>query len=304
MLFASESLQILENRIAFGMAGILGAKVRGVGEHRHDLFLDRFRIIGQIDAIAHGFAHLEFAIRSRQTPANRIPREKDFGFGEHLFVSGVELMGDFRGLLDHRGLVFARGNDGRAEREDIRGLGNRIGQETDRDALAEFANRELAFHRGVAYEARIGDEIHEIAREFEELGNAGLNEKSDFGGVNSRGKVIERDLDHVIAHLLDIPGVIRKGLGIRDHDVHFVKAAFVLQGNPLAEGSHIMADVEFSRRTVARQHNGGDFLFFFHVRFSFREQILTRASRKCVRIPLLGDFSFRLYNILCCERII
>ena len=51
-------------------------------------------------------------------------------------------------------------------------------------------------------------------------------------------------------------------------------------------------------------NNGGDFLFFFHVRFSFREQILTRASRKCVRIPLLGDFSFRLYNILCCERII
>ena len=126
-------------------------------------------------------------------------------------------------------MVFSRGDHRRAKGKDVRGLGNRVGQETHGDAFAEPAHSKFIFHGGVANEPRIGHQIQEIASQLEQFGNAGLHEDMDFRWVNARGEIIQSDLNDVVPDFLDVPRVVGEGLGVGDHDEHLVEFAFVLK---------------------------------------------------------------------------
>ena len=140
MLVTREGFKIHEDGVILGMAGIIDLQMGGVGEHRHDLLGDGLLVIAKINRVIQGFAHLGFAIRPRKPSAGFGGRKHDLWLNEGLTIGDIELMGDFLGLFDHRGLVFANRNDGRSKKKDVRGLGNRICKETNGDGFPEFAH--------------------------------------------------------------------------------------------------------------------------------------------------------------------
>ena len=110
VLIIAEGVQIYEHRVALGLAGVADLQVVGVGEHTHDHGADVLRLVGQIDAVAQGFAHLRLAVGAGQTQAGLVVRQQGRGLHQRLAVQLIEAADDLAGLLQHGQLVLAYGH--------------------------------------------------------------------------------------------------------------------------------------------------------------------------------------------------
>ena len=188
-------------------------------------------------------------------------------------------MDDLARLLDHRLLVLARGHGRRLEGRDVRRLADRIGEEAHRNALAlrrialdgllrETAHLDLGLHRRVALQPLHGDQIHVVERQLAQLRHLRLDEERRLLGIEAARKVIERHFDDVLPHLLRIVGIVRQRLCVGDHDEDPLEFARVLQLHATAQRAYVMAQMEPTGGSVARQYD------FFH-----NAKILQYATR-------------------------
>ena len=119
MLVLAESVEISEYCVALDMARIGYVDMKRVSIHGHDLFMDLFGRLAEIDAVAERLGHLGLSVNSRETEACRVVRKHDVWLYESLAVDGVELADNLDSLLKHRFLVFAYRNCSSLEGADI-----------------------------------------------------------------------------------------------------------------------------------------------------------------------------------------
>ena len=164
-------------------------------------------------------------------------------------------MDDLAALLQHGHLILARRDGGGAERRDVGGLTDGVGEEADRDAGLEVLLLDLRLDGGVALQAGHRDEVHIIEAQLGQLRHHGLNEDVGLGGVDAHGQIVQRHLQNVLAHLLRVVGVVGQRLCISDHDVDLIELAGVLQPDALLQGANVMAHMQTARGAVAGQDN-------------------------------------------------
>ena len=150
------------------------------------------------------------------------------------------------------------GDGGGAERRDVRRLAYGVGEEAHGDAGLEVAHLYLGLHRGIALQARDGDEVHVIERQLAQLRYLRLDEQGAAFGVKPAGQVVQRHFDDILPHLLGGVHVIGQGLGVRDEDEHLGIVSGVLKLHAAAQRPHVVADVQAAGGAVAGQD---DFLF-------------------------------------------
>ena len=144
-------------------------------------FLTSSAVIGQVDAVAEGLAHLGLAVDTGQAQAGLVVREQDLRLDQRVPVNRIELADDFLCLLKHRepdphppdtavalnAVMSAR-------------LTDRIGEETDRDAGFKVAHLDFGFHSGIALEPGYGNQVHIIERQLAEFRDLRLDEHGGF----------------------------------------------------------------------------------------------------------------------------
>ena len=200
-------------------------------------------------------------------------------FDERGPVYRVELVDDLARLLDHRLLVLARGHGRRLEGRDVRRLADRIGEEAHRNALAlrrialdgllrETAHLDLGLHRGIPLQPGYRHQVHIVKSQFRKLRNLGLDKQRGHCRVKTAGQIIQRHLNDVLPHLLRIVGIVRQRLCVGDHDEDPLEFARVLQLHATAQRAYVMAQMEPTGGSVARQYD------FFH-----NAKILQYATR-------------------------
>ena len=90
-----------------------------------------------------------------------------------------------------------------------------------------------------------------------------------LGRVDAHSQIVQRHLQHVLAHLLRVIGVVRQGLRVGDHDKDLVELAGVLQPDTLLQRADIVADMETARWAVARQNDLFHTFLLFHQAYLF-----------------------------------
>ena len=259
VLIGAECVEIGEDRISFHMPGVVAAQVGRVGEHGHDLRLDVFRRIREVDAVADGFAHLRFAVGAGQAQAGFVCGKDDVWFDQDFAVDVIEFADDLACLLEHRLLVFAGRDMGGLEGRDVARLADRVAEETGRNAGFEILLLDFCFDSRISLETRNGDEVHIVHGEFGELRYHGLDEDAGLRRIDADGEVVESDLAHISSDLLWIVRVVRERLSVSDHDVDVVEFAGVLQLDAFAQGADVVADMKAAGRAVAGKND------FFHM---------------------------------------
>ena len=225
---ATECVQIDEYRVAFHFSGILHTDVVRISEHGHDLGSDIFRFVGQVDAVAKGFAHFCLTVDTRQTQAGLVAWQDDLWLSQGLAVYAVELVYDFFTLFDHRHLVFTYRYTCGTESGDVSGLADRITEESNRDAGFEVSHLDLSFYSRVTLYTGYGNQIHIVESQLSQFRDHGLNENRGFLRVQTTGKIIECYLHDVLTNFLRVFCVIGQCLRIGDHNIDFVIVAGVL----------------------------------------------------------------------------
>ena len=200
------------------------------------------------------FAHLGLAIGAGQAQAGGVVGQQYFRLDERVAINRVEASHDFARLLNHRFLVFAGRHGGGTEGRDVRSLADGVGEEAHRDAGGEAAHLYLGLHRGVALQARHGDEVHVVECQFAQFGYLRLDEYRDFLRVEPAGEVIECHLDDVLAYLFRVVRVVGQGLRVGYHDEHAVERAGVLQFHAPPERANVMPQVQFAGGAVAGEY--------------------------------------------------
>ena len=265
VLIIAEGVQIHEHRVALGLAGVADLQVVGVGEHTHDLGADVLRLVGQIDAVAQGFAHLCLAVGAGQTQAGLVVRQQGRGLHQRLAVQLIEAADDLAGLLQHGQLVLAYGHGVGHEGGDVRRLADGIGQEAHGDAVVKAPQLDLRLHGGVAFQPGQRHQVHVVEGQLRQLTHHGLDEHMALGGVQTAGHVVQRHLEDVLPHLTGVVEIVGQGLGVGDHKEQLFKLAAVLQDDAVAEGAYIVAHVQAAGGAVAGEddltHNRDSFLY-------------------------------------------
>ena len=254
VLGAAEGVEVDEYGVVLDVARVLRADVQRVGVHRHDLLAYLLGLFGEVDAVAERFAHLRLAVGAGEAQAGLVVGEHDFRLGERLAVDGVEFVDDFAALLEHRRLVLADGDDGRAEGRDVRRLAYRVAEEADGDARLEVAHLYFRLDGRVALDARDCDKVHVVEGQLGELRYHRLDEDGRLLGVDSAGEVVERYLEDVAADFLGVLGVVGERLRVGYHYVDFVEFPGVLERHAALERAYVMSNVEAARRAVAGQY--------------------------------------------------
>ena len=251
---AAEGVEVDEYGVVLDVARVLRADVQRVGVHRHDLLAYLLRLFGEVDAVAERLAHLRLAVGAGQAQAGLIVGEHDVRLGERLAVDGVEFMDDFAALFEHRRLILADGDDGRAEGRDVRRLAYRVAEEADWDARLEVAHLDFRLDGRVALDARDRDEVHVVEGQLRQLRYHRLDEDGRFLRVDAAGEIVERYLEDVAADFLGVLRVVGERLRVGYHYVDFVEFPGVLERHAALERAYVMSHVEAARRTVAGQY--------------------------------------------------
>ena len=257
ILRTAEGVQIDEDGVPLGVAGVLPAQVGGVGEHGHDLGADVLGTVGQIDAVAQGLAHLGLAVNARQAQTRLVLGQDDLGIHQGVAIDGVELVDDLLALLQHGQLILAHGDGGGPEGGDVRRLADGIAEEAHGDAGLKVAHLNLRLDGGVALDPGHGDQVHIIEGQLRQLRDHGLDEQGGLLRVQAAGQIVQSHVHDVLADLFRVLGVVGKGLGVGDHDIDLVELSGVLKGHALLQGAHIVARVQAAGGPVA----GEDDLF-------------------------------------------
>ncbi len=126
---------------------------------------------------------------------------------------------------------------------------DRVGQKKAGERMARCLL--LGLDGRVALELRLGDKREEGQHELV-LGRDGrVGEDHGLFGVDAAGEIVH---DHVVYIVADMLGRVAVGddLVVGNHDVRL--DAEVLQAHALADRAEIVAEVQTSGRTVAREH--------------------------------------------------
>ena len=264
VLRAAERVEIGEYRIALDMPRIGDLNMQWVGIHAHDFLPHLLLAVCEVDAVAERLAHLGLAVGTGKAPAGIVVRQEYLRLHKHGGIDGIELAHDLARLLDHGLLILAHRHGSRLECRDVCRLAYRIAEETHGDAgtvlarivaLCEAAQLYLLFHGRIALEPLHGHEIHIIERKLGKLADLRLYEKRRLLRVETRRHIVQRDLDYVLPDLFGVVGIVRQRLGVGDHYIDLVVFSAVLEFHPAAQGTHIVSDMEPTRRTVAGKDN-------------------------------------------------
>ena len=257
MLRPAESIEIGEHGIPFHLSRVLHPDVPRIREHTHHLLLHHIGRVRKIDAVAQRLAHLRLSVSSRQTEAGCIVRKQSLRLHKHIrVVNPVELAHNLAALLQHRLLVFSHRHGRGLESRDVGSLAHRISKKSRRNAPSfKFAHLDFALHGRIALQTGDSHQIHIIERQLAEFRNHRLDENCDLGRVQTYGKIVQSNFNHVLPHLLGIVCIVSQGLGIRDEHEHIVISSLILKFHPALEGTHVMPDVKPAGRTVASQNN-------------------------------------------------
>ncbi len=85
-----------------------------------------------------------------------------------------------------------------------------------------------------------------------------------FIGIDADRQIIQCDLDDIVPDLLGIIIVVGEGLIVCDQDVDLVEFTGILQFDAALQRPHIMAQMQFSGRTVAGQNDLFLIFLVFH----------------------------------------
>ena len=261
MFGTAEGIQVSKYGIAFNLTRVLYAQMVGVGVHALHFFLNLVGGIGKVDTVAQRLAHLGFSVRTRQAQTGCIVRQKDFRLHQRVAVDEVEAAYDFTGLFNHRFLVFADGNGGGAERCNVRGLADGVGEEPYRNTRFKVAHLDFRLYRRVALQARYGDKVHIIESQFAQFRYLRLDEDGTLRRVQSASQIVEGYLDNVLTYFFRILHVVCQCLRIGDEHECLVIQSGVLQLHSASQRAYIMSDVQASCGAVARE----DDFFFCHI---------------------------------------
>ena len=138
MFWFRKRVKISKDRIAFHVPRIGNLEVSGIRVHGHDFLFHGFSIVGKIDTVAQGFAHLGFAINPWQPITSFIRRQINIRFRQGFPVNGIELAHNFPTLFEHRFLIFPNGNMGGMESRNISSLGYRVAEKPRGTLFSKF----------------------------------------------------------------------------------------------------------------------------------------------------------------------
>ena len=247
-----EGVEVGEDGVALEVSGVADLQVERVGVHGLDFLVDLVGRVAEVDAVAEAFAHLGLAVGAGQTQAGCVVGQQYVGLYEGLSVDIVEAANYLATLFEHGFLVVAGWNGCCLEHGDVGCLADGIGEEAYGNALAiEAAHLYLGLDGWVALQTGDADHIHEIEREFAEFGYLALDEQRGLRRVEACCKVVEGDLDDVLAHLLGVVNVVCKCLRVSLEDKYLIVKAGVLEFYATPEGTDIVTDMEFAGRAVA-----------------------------------------------------
>ena len=125
-----------------------------IGVHAHDFFADIFRLIGQINTVAEGFAHFCLAVGTRQTAANFIFRQKCFRLNQNLIVSSVKTADNFTCLLKHWQLILTNRYGRCFKSGDVSSLTDWVSKETNRNTCIKATHLYFRFNRRISFQSR------------------------------------------------------------------------------------------------------------------------------------------------------
>ena len=142
---------------------------------------------------------------------------------------------------------------GGAKGGDVGGLADRVDQEARRQAALEPFLLDLRLDGGVALQPGDADQVEVVGGELGEGGQGTLQAEGGLGRVQACGQVVGHHLQHVICHLGRVVAVVGQRLQIGDHHELTV---MVLGLDALAQGSDVVAYVQFAGGAIAGQDNG------------------------------------------------
>jgi hypothetical protein len=147
--------------------------------------------------------------------------------------------GHVLGHLDVLQLVLADGDEGAVVGEDVGGHEDRVEEQADRggDVVGEL----VLVAVGALEQAHAGDG-GEQPGELDDLGDVGLAEQDGAGGVEAEGEVGEGGVEDVGAQERRVADG-GEGVVVGD-EVEGVSRVGVLQGDVLADGAEVIAEVE------------------------------------------------------------
>ena len=185
-------------------------------------------------------------------------------------IRAVETAYNLPALLQHGLLVLSHGNRGGLESADVCSLGNRICEEPHGETATvvvlclrtETAHYHLRLHGGVALEALHRYQVGEELRHLMEFRNAALDEDGYFLRVQTAREVVQGYLYHVLANFLRVVCIVCKGLNIGDENEHAVVIAFILDEDPVAQGTYIVAKMQLAGGSVAGKNYSAHYSLF------------------------------------------
>lgn len=295
MFRPAECIQICEHRVPFDLPRVFYLYVSRVREHAHHLFPDIFLGIGQVDAVPERLAHLGLSIGPRQAQTGGIVRKQDFRLHKGFSIYGIEFPDYLPRLLDHRLLVlsdrYCRGLESRY----VRSLAYGICEESYRNAGLEIAHLDLRLDGRIPLQSRHCHEIHVVECQFTQLSNLRLDENGAPGRVESAGQVVESHLYDIVPYLARIVRIVGKRLCIGDHYEYPVEFSGILQLHPSFQGTHIVSEMQPSRRPVSRKYDFLLHLLYFQTETNIAIFILNPSPFRLSSKKFKTKFDIRYF---------
>ncbi len=167
----------------------------------------------------------------------------------------VDAPDDLVGLLDHRHLIVADGDESGAKRGDVGRLAHGIAEEAGGNVAREAALLDLRLHRWVSLEARHGDEVHVQRGEIGERGQLRLQRDRRAFGIDPDGEVVERHFEHVRGDVRRPARVVSECLQVGDEERLLMA---LLQRESRTQRAGVVAEVERTGGTVTGEDGVND----------------------------------------------
>ena len=145
-------------------------------------------------------------------------------------------------------LVFADGDQGGAEGEDVGALSDGVEGEAEGVFVAEALVADFVLERGISHDAIEGEEHREEESQFVDGGDFALDEEGAFVGVDADGEVIGGDVEDGLADVLRFIGAGGESVLVGDDEIAII---LVLEGEAVFDAADVVAEVEAAGGGVA-----------------------------------------------------
>jgi len=170
------------------------------------------------------------------------------GVGIDVAIILVEASGDFASHFEMGELVFADGDEGGAEGENVGSLTDGVEGEAEGVFVAEAFVADFVLEGWVAHDAVEGEEHGEEEGELVDGGDFALDEESAFVGIDADGKVVGGDVDDGLADVLWFIGAGGEGMLVGDDEIAII---LVLESEAVFEAADVVTEVESAGGGVA-----------------------------------------------------